>query len=81
MNIKYIIASILIFLSVQVNAINLSVSECREMALRNDEDIKIAQNRVRQSDLDRGIAKSAYLPKFDIIKCRPENINVCLFFT
>lgn len=66
MNIKYIIASILIFLSVQVNAINLSVSECREMALRNDEDIKIAQNRVRQSDLDRGIAKSAYLPKFDI---------------
>ena len=47
-------------------ALELSLRECREMALQTDEDMAIAQNRVAQANLDRGIARSAYFPKFDI---------------
>lgn len=47
-------------------AIELSLADCREMALRTDEDMTIARNRVRQADLDKGIAKTAFFPKFDI---------------
>ena len=47
-------------------SMELTLAECRELALQNDEDIKIAQNRKIQSDLDKGIAKTAYFPKFDI---------------
>lgn len=47
-------------------AMNLSLAQCRDMALRTDEDMAIAQNRVAQADLDKGIAKTAYFPKFDI---------------
>ena len=35
------------------------------MALQTDEDIRIAQNHVLQSNLDKGVARSAYLPKID----------------
>ncbi|MCH5242634.1 MAG: TolC family protein [Muribaculaceae bacterium] len=49
-----------------VAALDLSLKECRELALQNDEDMHIAQNRVAQADLDKGIAKTGYLPKFDI---------------
>ena len=48
------------------NALDLSLQECREMALQTDELMTIAQNQVAQSDLDKGIAKTAYFPKFDI---------------
>lgn len=48
------------------SSMNLSLRECREMALQTDEDMKIAQNHLSQSDLDKGIAKTAYFPKFDI---------------
>lgn len=47
-------------------AMELSLAECRDMALQNDEDMAIAQNRVVQANLDKGIAKTAYFPKFDI---------------
>ena len=46
-------------------ALELSLQECKEMALKTDEDMRIAQNRVNQSSLDRGVAKTAYLPKID----------------
>ena len=45
--------------------LKLSLSECREMALKTDEDMRIAQNRMEQSSLDKGVAKTAYLPKID----------------
>ncbi|MCH5238898.1 MAG: TolC family protein [Muribaculaceae bacterium] len=45
--------------------IELSLKECKERALQTDEDMKIAQNRVNQSNLDKGIATTAYLPKID----------------
>ena len=35
------------------------------MAMQTDEDIRIAQNRLDQSALDKGVAKSAYFPKID----------------
>lgn len=47
-------------------AMELSLGECRRMALASDEDIRISQNQVSQANLDRGIAKTAYFPKFDI---------------
>lgn len=53
-----IIASIL-----QAHALDLTLKECREMALQTDENIKIAENNVRGSNLDHSIARTAYLPK------------------
>lgn len=47
-------------------AIQLSLDECRNMALQNDEQMTIAQNRVVQANLDKAIAKTAFFPKFDI---------------
>lgn len=56
----------LVFPSLSLHALELSLSQCREMALQNDEDITLARNRVAQANLDKEIAKTAYLPKFDI---------------
>lgn len=67
MKFRHIAFLISVFLAVSAaNAIELSLGECRELALQNDEDMKIAQNRLAQANLDRGIAKTAYFPKFDI---------------
>ena len=61
-----ILLSLLLFLSVfEGFSIDLSLSECKNMALQSDEDIKIAQNQITQSDLDKGVARTAYLPKID----------------
>lgn len=46
-------------------ALDLSLEQCREMALQSDESIKISKNRARQASLDRYVAKTAYLPKID----------------
>ena len=46
-------------------ALELSLRECKEMALNSDEDVRIAQNHIDQSKLDKGIATAAYLPKID----------------
>lgn len=65
--IKYI--SICLAMAVSQNVfcqeLRLTKEECREMALRNSEDLKKAVNATLQSDLDRKIAKTAYLPKID----------------
>lgn len=45
------------------HAIELSLSQCKSMALESDEKIRIAKNHVIQSNLDKGVAKTAYLPK------------------
>lgn len=44
---------------------NLSLSECRGFALAASEDVRIAGNAVAQAELDRKIANTALLPKFD----------------
>lgn len=43
----------------------LSLKECRSMALANSEDMRIASNDMKRSELDRKIANTALLPKFD----------------
>ena len=46
-------------------ALHLSQQECREMALRHNEDLKKADAAVQKAELDRQIAFAAYLPKLD----------------
>lgn len=68
MKTKILILILLIDLAagIAAKAVNLSLEQCREMALQSDEEMQIARNRVVQSDLDKAIAKTAYFPKFDI---------------
>ena len=62
-----LILSLILTLSVaSAGALELSLADCRELALLNDEDLKIAQNRVKEAKYDKGIAQSAFFPKFDI---------------
>ena len=44
---------------------SLSLADCRRMALAHNEQIKAADNAVRQAELDRQIAFAGYLPKVD----------------
>ena len=59
------LSCLFLLLNIQTQAIELSLQECKKMALQTDEDIKIAQNHLTQSGLDRGVAKAAFLPKID----------------
>lgn len=45
--------------------LTLSLAQCREMALAHNEDLRHADNELRQSELDKAIAFANYLPKFD----------------
>ncbi|MCH5233795.1 MAG: TolC family protein [Muribaculaceae bacterium] len=56
---------LLLLADVDSYSLELSLKDCKEMALQTDEDMRIAQNRVNQSNLDKGVAKTAYLPKID----------------
>lgn len=49
----------------KVEAIELSSTECRALALQTDERARIANNDVEAARLDRDVARTAYLPKFD----------------
>lgn len=60
-----ILAAIGIFGAGMIHAFPLSLRQCKEMALQSDEDIKIGENRVTQSGLDKGVARAAYFPKID----------------
>ena len=43
----------------------LSAAVCREMALAHSEDLRTADNAVRQAELDKAVAFAGYLPKVD----------------
>lgn len=45
------------------SAIDVTVDDCRRMALDTDESLKIAENNLTGSGLDRGVAFTQYLPK------------------
>ena len=45
--------------------LRLSLDECRKMALAHSEELQKSDNALRQAELDRQIAKTAFLPKFD----------------
>ena len=65
MKFKTLLLIILTMGTLNARAIDLSLSQCREMALQSDEQIKISHNNVTQASLDKGVAKSAYFPKLD----------------
>ncbi|MGV8135002.1 MAG: TolC family protein [Mangrovibacterium sp.] len=45
--------------------LHLTQAECREMALSFSEKLEQSDNALRQAELDRQIAKTAFLPAFD----------------
>lgn len=65
----FYILTILSFLSpanaVSQERLTLSQEECRQMALDHNEDLQHADNALRQAELDKSIAFTAYLPKFE----------------
>ncbi|MDE6485845.1 MAG: TolC family protein [Duncaniella sp.] len=61
---RHFISAMLLGAAMSLPAMNLSLDECREMALQTDENIRIAENNLSGASLDRGIARTAYLPKF-----------------
>ncbi|MBQ8423296.1 MAG: TolC family protein [Coprobacter sp.] len=70
MNIRNIIIACCIALLTTEGAIaqenmSLSLEQCRKMALEYSEDLKQADNKMHQAELDKKIATTAFLPKFD----------------
>lgn len=65
MKLKLFFLIIASFVAVTSKALDLSLEECKNMALQSDELIRIAKNRVNQAGLDKGVATTAYLPKID----------------
>ena len=65
MKLRLILIGLISFTIGSSHALELSLQECKELALQTDEDLKIAQNHLTQSSLDKGVAKTAYLPKID----------------
>ena len=61
-NLSLIILSL--FVAFSASALELSLKECREMALSSDENLKIAENDLKGAELDRAVARTQYLPKF-----------------
>ncbi|MBP3589999.1 MAG: TolC family protein, partial [Muribaculaceae bacterium] len=49
----------------QAETLRVGRDDCRSMALRHSEELKKADNAVRQAELDVKIARTSYLPKFD----------------
>ena len=47
------------------SVLNLSLSACRTMALESSDAVKTADNKLRQAELDKEIAFTAYLPNFN----------------
>lgn len=50
---------------INASALDLSIRECREMALSTDEELRIAENNLSSAELTVGVARTAYLPKLD----------------
>lgn len=51
--------------SLGAQPMTLTRAECRSMALAHNEKITISENSLKQAELDRKIATTAYLPKFE----------------
>lgn len=60
---QIIIVILSLFLTINISALDLSLEECRNMALHSDENLKIAENNMTGAGLDRSIARTQYLPK------------------
>ncbi|MBO7417666.1 MAG: TolC family protein [Bacteroidaceae bacterium] len=64
---KRLILSMITIATVGLHAqtLNLSLQECRQLALEHNESLKAAENAVNKAKLDRQIAFAQYLPKVD----------------
>ena len=65
---KYIVCCAVMFCTSGLSAqqtLRLTQTECREMALANNEKLKQSDNALHQAELDRQIAKTSFLPSFD----------------
>lgn len=60
---------ITVFIAVQCVAVfpqqKMTLADCREIALRHNEDLQKADIELQKAELDRQIAYNAYLPKLD----------------
>jgi len=68
MNLRILISPLLLLalgLTAGAETLNLTASQCREMALESSRQIKAADNSLEMARLDVGIATTNYLPKFD----------------
>ena len=66
--ILFTISAFIFVLPINIRAqetLKLSLSSCRDMALTQSESLKQAEHKYEQSRLDRKIANTAFLPKFD----------------
>lgn len=50
-------------LAFNASALDLTLEECRNMALHSDENLRIAENNMKGSELDHSVARTQYLPK------------------
>ena len=50
--------------SLTASAITLDSRQCVAMALESSADLKVADNSLEQTRLQRGVARTAYLPNF-----------------
>ena len=66
---KKIIITLALFVTITLQlpaqSLNLSLKDCRRLALENNEKVKTADNAVEKARLDREIAFAQYLPKVD----------------
>ena len=60
-----LVLSVTVASQLSAQTINLSLQDCRKMALENNEKVKTADNAVLKAKLDRQIAFAQYLPKLD----------------
>lgn len=60
------LSAILTFLAIsQASALTIDVAQCVEMAIAASEQVSKSRNTVEQAKLQRDVARTAYLPKFD----------------
>lgn len=60
---KLLVIILISFGGLATSAMDLTLKQCREMALTTDESLKIAENELLGARLDKDIAKTAYLPR------------------
>ncbi len=62
---KIIITTVSGFLFIFTDAqVRISLEQCRELALRQSEEIQIAQKTIEKADAEKAVARSYYFPSF-----------------
>ena len=60
---RIILQLLMLSLPAMSPAMQLTLTECRDMALATDENVRISRNNLSGSELDRAVARTQYLPK------------------